>query len=241
MDYVVSIKTYEGPIELLLDLIKQNEIDIYDIPINLITSQFLEYISMSKILNMDLTSDFLLMAASLIEIKSKMLLPKEELFNDEDENYSTDPREELVKKILEYEKYREVSTLLKESFDFEIKSIYKLPEDFSNIDKVEFLKNLKVDSLQIAFTNILNKIEKKETVHKISVENFSTEMAMSDIKERLKTNSELSFFDTTKNSSIEVVVSYFLSILELAKLGLIGLKQTDDLEDIVIYRREYGL
>lgn len=236
MGYNISLKSYEGPMDLLLDLIKKNEVDIYDIPIHLITEQFLEYLNLSKTLNMDITSDFILMAATLIEIKSKMLLPKHQ-DEDESEEETEDPRQELVQKILEYEKFREVSSILKTSHEFENKSIYKLKEDFSSIDDVDFIKNLTTDKLAIAFSNIIKNMKAEEKNYTIRTELFTNKMAMNIIKEKLKSSKKLSFVEVVKDQSLENIITYFLAILELAKNGKVTLDQNKDLSDILILRR----
>lgn len=236
MGYNISLKSYEGPMDLLLDLIKKNEVDIYDIPIHLITEQFLEYLNLSKTLNMDITSDFILMAATLIEIKSKMLLPKHQ-DEDESEEETEDPRQELVQKILEYEKFREVSSILKTSHEFENKSIYKLQEDFSSIDDVDFIKNLTTDKLAIAFSNIIKNMKAEEKNYTIRTELFTNKMAMNIIKEKLKSSKQLSFVEIVKDQSLENIITYFLAILELAKNRKITLDQNKDLSDILILRR----
>lgn len=236
MGYNISLKSYEGPMDLLLDLIKKNEVDIYDIPIHLITEQFLEYLNLSKTLNMDITSDFILMAATLIEIKSKMLLPKHQ-DEDESKEETEDPRQELVQKILEYEKFREVSSILKTSHEFENKSIYKLQEDFSSIDDVDFIKNLTTDKLAIAFSNIIKNMKAEEKNYTIRTELFTNKMAMNIIKEKLKSSKQLSFVEVVKDQSLENIITYFLAILELAKNGKITLDQNKDLSDILILRR----
>ena len=237
MGYNISIKSYEGPMDLLLDLIKKNEVDIYDIPIHLITEQFLDYLNLSKTLNMEITSDFILMAATLIEIKSKMLLPKN-LLEDDEEDETEDPRKELVQKILEYEKFREVSTILKNSHEFENKSIYKLQEDFSTIDDVDFIKNLTVDKLAIAFSNIIKKMDIEDRSYTIRSELFTNKMAIGIIREKLKSNKSLSFSEIIKNQCLENIITYFLAILEMAKNGQVTLTQNIDLSDILILRRQ---
>ena len=237
MGYNISIKSYEGPMDLLLDLIKKNEVDIYDIPIHLITEQFLDYLNLSKTLNMEITSDFILMAATLIEIKSKMLLPKN-LLEDDEEDESEDPRKELVQKILEYEKFREVSNILKNSHEFENKSIYKLQEDFSTIDDVDFIKNLTIDKLAIAFSNIIKKMDIEDKSYTIRSELFTNKMAIGSIREKLKSNKSLSFSEIIKNQCLENIITYFLAILEMAKNGQVTLTQNVDLSDILILRRQ---
>ena len=156
MSYKVEVEVFKGPMDLLLSLIKKQEIDIYDIPINIITDQFLDYINEMEELNLEITSEFLVMAATLIEIKSKMLLPKEKALEDGVE-IEIDPRDELVQRLVEYEAYREVAEKLKESEIIESKVFYKPREDLSIFDDpVEELGNLDLDKLLIAINTIIS-------------------------------------------------------------------------------------
>ena len=237
MEYNVNIKEYEGPMDLLVDLIKKNEIDIYDIPIHTITTQFLDYINQSKILNMEITSDFILMASTLIEIKSKMLLPLYEFEDDELVEDTEDPRKELVEKILEYNRYKQISKSLKESVEYENKTFYKFQEDFSEIDELDLLKNLDVDSLYKAFRNIILSKKSKEEEIDIELDKFSTKDASNEILSRLEVGN-LYFSDLLeKNFTVSRTIVYFLSSLELIKLNAVLARQTNNFSDIEIIRR----
>ena len=237
MEYNVNIKEYEGPMDLLVDLIKKNEIDIYDIPIHTITTQFLDYINQSKILNMEITSDFILMASTLIEIKSKMLLPLYKFEDDELVEDTEDPRKELVEKILEYNRYKQISKSLKESVEYENKTFYKFQEDFSEIDELDLLKNLDVDSLYKAFRNIILSKKSKEEEIDIELEKFSTKDASNEILSRLEAGN-LYFSDLLeKNFTVSRTIVYFLSLLELIKLNAVLARQTNNFSDIEIIRR----
>lgn len=235
--YRINIKTYEGPMDLLLDLIKQNEIDIYDIPIAKITEQFLDYLKTIEKLNLEITSDFILMAATLIEIKSKMLLPKQVYEDEENEDDIADPRAELVQKLLEYEKFKKISNDLKESLDYESKAFYKLQEDFSSIDEKDFLKNLNLNNLLKTFNNIMEKHINKFEVSEIIQESFSTEEAIKILKNMLEENKKISFLDLIKKSNKAEIITYFLSILEAMKMGILYAKQNKDFDDIILLRR----
>lgn len=235
--YRINIKTYEGPMDLLLDLIKQNEIDIYDIPIAKITEQFLDYLKTIEKLNLEITSDFILMAATLIEIKSKMLLPKQVYEDEENEDDIADPRAELVQKLLEYEKFKKISNDLKESLDYESKAFYKLQEDFSSIDEKDFLKNLNLNNLLKTFNNIMEKHINKFEVSEIIQESFSTEEAIKILKSMLEKNKKISFLDLIKKSNKAEIITYFLSILEAMKMGILYAKQNKDFDDIILLRR----
>lgn len=237
MEYNVNLKIYEGPMDLLIDLIKKNEIDIYDIPIYLITEQFLDYIKEANKINLELTSDFILMASTLIEIKSKMLLPKVKAFDDEE--LEEDPRDDLVQKILEYEIYKEVSQKLKESASYESKAFYKLKEDFSSIDDIDLLKNCTVNSLSKSFKNLIKRMKSENQISEIKADPFPVEKATLILKEKLKEETSFLFSDLLNEKSfIEEIVSYFLSILELVKIGLIRADQYDDYQDIKIIKRK---
>lgn len=237
MEYNVNIKEYEGPMDLLVDLIKKNEIDIYDIPIHTITTQFLDYINQSKILNMEITSDFILMASTLIEIKSKMLLPLYKFEDDELVEDTEDPRKELVEKILEYNRYKQISKSLKESVEYENKTFYKFQEDFSEIDELDLLKNLDVDSLYKAFRNIILSKKSKEEEIDIELDKFSTKDASNEILSRLEVGN-LYFSDLLeKNFTVSRTIVYFLSLLELIKLNAVLARQTNNFSDIEIIRR----
>ncbi|MGO1580036.1 MAG: segregation and condensation protein A [Peptoniphilaceae bacterium] len=240
MEYCINLKAYEGPMELLVDLIKKNEVDIYDIPIHIITNQFLEYIAQAKELNMDLASDFILMASTLLEIKSKMLLPKYtfESNNGEIEDEG-DPREDLVNKILEYEKYKLVTEELRKSEEYEKKAFYKLQEDFTHLDESEFLKNLNVDLLYKSIKNIIKRNRENSIVSEINLDEFSIEMANNSLNLRLKVDKEFYFFSLLSDyPSREEIIVYFLAVLELIKLGRINVLQKEDLSDIKVIRRD---
>ncbi|WP_036729312.1 segregation and condensation protein A [Peptoniphilus mikwangii] len=236
MGYNVNLKVYEGPMELLLDLIRKNEIDIYDIPIHIITSEFLAYIAAVKELNMELTSDFLVMASTLLEIKSKMLLPKIKL--DDEEIDEEDPREQLVQKILEYEKYKEVSEKLRESEKYELKAFYKLQEDFSNIDRLEFLNNCNVKNLHKALQNIIKR-NKTASVTNIAPEEFPVQRANEIILEYLESKDKFLFSELLGEYSFKAeIIAYFLSLLEFIKIGRVSARQTGNYSDIEIIRRD---
>src|SRR5690625_2831358 len=130
MDYKIKLDGYEGPLDLLIDLIEKEEVDIYDIPINKITKQYFAYIYDMEELNLEIASEFLIMAANLLQIKSKMLLPKEKKIV-EGEEVEIDPREELVKRILAYKQFKLAAEELKELGNLELKAYYKPMEDLT--------------------------------------------------------------------------------------------------------------
>ncbi len=237
MEYNIVLKTYEGPMDLLLDLIKENEIDIYDIPIFKITEEFLKYIENMKKLNLTLTSDFILMASTLLEIKSKMLLPKKEALDDEE--VEEDPRLDLVESLLEYKKYKEASEILKIQEEYESKSFYKLRTEIFSMSEMDFLKDSNVEKLSLAFFNILKNYKDKEVVG-IEREYFKVEDASRKIKQVLKKNKKIKFSQLLEDIVYKVdVITYFLGMLELIKNQYIVANQSDNFADILIEEREY--
>ena len=237
MEYNIVLKTYEGPMDLLLDLIKENEIDIYDIPIFKITEEFLKYIENMKKLNLTLTSDFILMASTLLEIKSKMLLPKKEALDDEE--VEEDPRLDLVESLLEYKKYKEASEILKIQEEYESKSFYKLRTEIFSMSEMDFLKDSNVEKLSLAFFNILKNYKDKEVVG-IEREYFKVEDASRKIKQALKHKKKIKFSQLLEDIVYKVdVITYFLGMLELIKNQYIVANQSDNFADILIEEREY--
>ena len=237
MEYNIVLKTYEGPMDLLLDLIKENEIDIYDIPIFKITEEFLKYIENMKKLNLTLTSDFILMASTLLEIKSKMLLPKKEALDDEE--VEEDPRLDLVESLLEYKKFKEASEILKIQEEYESKSFYKLRTEIFSMSEMDFLKDSNVEKLSLAFYNILKNYKDKEVVG-IEREYFKVEDASRKIKQALKKNKKIKFSQLLEDIVYKVdAITYFLGMLELIKNQYIVANQSDNFADILIEEREY--
>jgi Uncharacterized conserved protein len=163
MDYKVRIEAFEGPLDLLLNLIDKNEIDIYDIPIHAVTDQFINYIQMMNEVDIEMASEFIVMASILLEIKSKLLLPKEKIIQDGLE-VEIDPRIDLVKKLEEYKLYKELSLTLKSMQEDHLKSFYKMQEDFSEYtNPIDELKEIDLDKLSITFKNIIKRIEDQKT------------------------------------------------------------------------------
>lgn len=237
MSYNIELEIYNGPYDLILDLIKKNELDIYDIEINLITSQFLDYIREAEKLNLELTSDFILVASTLLEIKSKMLLPSNPVV-DEDEK-DEDPRTELIQKLLEYEKFKKATEILREQEKYEMKSFFKLKEDFSYLEDLSFLKESDANRLAITFKNILNRYSKEENIRIIPIEQFSVKKCMDVVTAKLTEESDFFFSELLSEYPLkEEIVSYFLALLEMCKRQIILLKQNKELTDIWILLKQ---
>lgn len=247
MEYKVAIEAFEGPMDLLLSLIQKSEIDIYDIPINEVTEQFLDYINDMEELNLEVTCEFLIMAATLLEIKSRMLLPKEKVVEDGIE-IEIDPRDELVQRLIEYKLYKEAAEILKISEITESRVYYKPREDLSIYrDPLDELAKIDLHQLVKAVNNILSRNATKLNRIKyedIYREEYTLEGCIDEIITKLNFKKQILFSQLiSDNSTREKVITYFLSILELLKLGSIQVEQDKAFTDIIIINRmdeEYG-
>lgn len=232
----VALAEFEGPLDLLLHLIKENKIDIFNIPITLITQQYLEYMQVIKKLDLDVSGEFLVMAATLLYIKSKMLLPVEEEEDEEDEGI--DPRDELVQKLLEYQSYKhaakELGVLAEErSLTYRSRPGNSVePPITVDCTETEFSANI-YDLMQ-AFSRVLSS-KTKHVVHEVFEESVTIEEKIYEIKEiilRCETFlfSELFAEKKTKNE----LIATFIAVLELVKQKSINVQQKNIFGDIVI-------
>ncbi len=235
----ININQFEGPLGLLLYLIKKEEMDIFDIRINEITQQYLEYIRWMKDLDLETAGEFVAMAATLIQIKSRMLLPQ---YNDQGEVIETeDPRRELVQRLLEYQKFQEASNLLKErqwlGRDVFTRGVNETIS-FDGEEEIVVGENplfILISAYRKAAKSVKNK------VHQVAARTLSIAERVMQIKDRILVGVKTSFFDLLKNQNetdfvakkSEVLIT-FLSLLELGKLGFVKLFQTDLYSDIHI-------
>lgn len=243
MGIPVKLPVFEGPLDLLLHLIEKNKVNIYDIPIVEITDQYMDYIHQMEREDLNIMSEFMVMAATLISIKCKMLLPKEV----DEEGEEKDPREELVRQLLEYKMYKYMSYELRDKMAEAAKSIYKLPslpkevEDYKEpIDPQELLEGMTLAKLHKIFEDVLRRQEnKKDPIRskfgKIEQEEVSLPEKMSDVESYARTHKQFSFRELLgKQASKFQVVVTFLAILELMKTGKIRIYQEHIFDDIQI-------
>lgn len=217
MEYKILINDFEGPMDLLLHLIKQSDIDIYDIKIEEITKQYFDYIETMEELNLNIASEYLVMAAELMEIKSSMLLPKDKNIVEDEE----DPRDNLIKRLIEYKKYKEICKNLKE-LELERKDLYTKELSDLNQFKSESteinISNIDMGNLVEAFKKFLNRKELEKPVHtKITKREYSVKARSDEIKKILKLNKMVNFEDLFEVVSKDYVVVTFLSILDLVR------------------------
>ncbi|HYE83829.1 MAG TPA: segregation/condensation protein A [Clostridia bacterium] len=235
----VKLHAFEGPLDLLLHLIEKAEVDIYDIPIAEITDQYLQYISMMEIHDLEVSSEFLVMAATLLEIKSKMLLPKPK--KEEEVTDAVDPREELIQKLIEYKKYKEASLELKDKLGVFDKVFYKSPEPIEDyIYDVSSISNVSLDMLYISFRNILlkNVSQKRPSFSEIYREVVTVDDKIKLINKLLISKPSFYFDDLFLNccNKYEIIVT-FLAVLELLKRRSLIIDQERNFARILIKRR----
>ncbi len=238
MQYKVTIENFDGPLDLLLHLIKENDLDIYDIKIEEVTKQYLDYIKAMQDLNLSVASEYLVMASELLEIKSKMLLPKRKSL--EEDEYEEDPREVLIERLLAYKKYKEITSEFKELELTRKLVLTKEPENLSYYVKEE--KNsgdIDLSNLLEAFNNLMKRKEfDKPIATKITKKELSITEKVSRIRNILKEKRKINFEELFEVSTKEEIIISFLSILEMVKKDEITLSQDDNFKQITISLKE---
>ncbi len=243
----VKLEVFEGPLDLLLHLIDKNKVDIYDIPIVEITEQYLDYIRQMETEDMNVMSEFLVMAATLIDIKCKMLLPKEV----DEEGEEQDPRAELVEKLLEYKMCKYMSYELRDRMVDAERNLYKRPtlpaevEQYRQpVDYEELIGDLTLQRLHEIFKQMMKRQEDKidpvrSTFGKIEKDEIDLDLKTTYVEAYVRSHRKFSFRKLLEkqHSRMEVIVT-FLVILEMIKTGKIGIEQEDTFSDIIITANE---
>jgi segregation and condensation protein A len=234
-NYNINTKAFEGPLDLLLHLIQKNEVDISNIPIVSITQQYMEYIYSWKDMNLEIATEFILMAAQLLEIKSKMLLPVQE--NDSDEEI--DPREELAQKLFEYKIFKEISAYIAQGQEAYLHTFTKDPMYLQTLVIEPGNMDIDIDSLAKIMRRFI--VEKKLLSDKLTnYENLKQDKItiidkIKEIRDALIDNSMLSFNELLKTQkNIHHCITLFLAVLELTKQNVVTLEQAGNFEDIII-------
>lgn len=237
MTYKVKLEIFEGPLDLLLYLLKKEEVNIYDIPIAKITSQYLEYLNLMQLLDLKLAGEFLVVAATLMQIKSKMLLPPDE--QDDEDQEEQDPRAELVRKLLEYRKFKEAANCLEEMETKEAQVFRRrVNPDSLGLEQEEQEQYFEASLFDLisAFSKILKTIPKNEFLEIIK-EEYTVEKKIHDLLHLLLIKPVLYFsklFEKAK-SKVEIITT-FLAILELIRLKEIVIRQSSSFSEIQIMR-----
>lgn len=238
MSYKIKLPVFEGPLDLLLYLIKKEEIDIYDIPISRITEQYLVYLEMMKAIELNIAGEFLVMAATLMHIKSKMLLPQQE--KEEEEKIEVDPRAELVQRLLEYKKFKEAANSLAE-----IKK--RREEVYGRVDSARLTSDLSSESpeegfeasifdLITAFAKVVKNVSREE-FHQVIQDEFTVSQKIHDLFHMLVETQVIYFTDLFKKTKNRLeAITIFLALLELIRLNEVTIKQEREFGDIKIVR-----
>jgi segregation and condensation protein A len=237
--YKVKLDTFEGPLDLLLHLIRKNEVNIYDIPISLITEQYLGFIEMMQELNLDVAGEFLVMAATLIHVKSRMLLPRPETSSDDvvDEE---DPREALVRRLLEHQKYKAAAELLHERETLRSAQFMRPDARVAEAAGEDYEPELEVDlfSLLAAFRGVLERASRRPAMT-LPPEQISIEDRMHQLLSRLSETDACGFEDlfADGDGSRAFMIVTFLALLEMIRLKLIRVFQSGGVGAIRVYKR----
>ena len=235
--YKIKLDQFEGPLDLLLFFIKRDELNIYDIPISRITGEFLEYVNLIKLMDLEVAGDFILMASTLMHIKVRMLLPREV----DERGEEIDPRADLIRALLEYKKYKEVAEDLTYFESSQRKISFR--GDFSE-DAMEsppeyeiLLKNISIYDLAKAFKKAIEGL-KPQIVHEVKKINVSIDEQIQYILSRIGEKGEIHFLSLVHGMKEKIRnVITFVALLELTKMEKIGIKESPDFNDFVIYGR----
>jgi segregation and condensation protein A len=223
-EYRVALEVYDGPLDLLLFLIRREEVDIYDIPIARITEQYIQYVEVLKQLDPETSSEFLVLAATLMEIKSRMLLPKPP--PDETEEEMVDPRLELVRQLLEYKKYKDAAHSLEEAADEQALKHARRPVLPPKDPEELELDNLEIWDLFDAFNRILEQIGRKQEVHEVTVDDTPMALHAEDMVDSLERAGGMQEFeDVFTGRTRAEMIGLFLALLELIRRRCIRVSQ----------------
>jgi len=234
--YPVKLENFEGPLDLLLHLIKKNEVNIYDIPIALITAQYLHYIELMQELNLDVAGEFLVMAATLIHIKSRMLLPRPDPAQEDPEE---DPREALMRRLLEHQKYKAAAELLHERETVRSAQWMRPDGRVAGLAGEEYEPELEVDlfSLLAAFRAVVERAKHRPKVP-IPAEQVSIEARIEQLLARLSESEACGFEDLFEDVADRAsLVVTFLALLEMIRLKLVRVFQSGSFGPIRVYKR----
>lgn len=238
MKYNVQLKVYEGPMDLLYDLVTKHKIDIKDIAISEITKQYLDYLDAMEAMDMEITSDFITMASKLVEIKSRYLL-----YLQREDSEEEDPRIELVERLKEYKKYKQVSKELKEKADEEHERFFRKKEEIIIEDELS-LEDVSIAKMMELLPKLLKNIDEKEEETKNDVleklvnrKIISVEEKIVSLRKALSTKDRISFLEMVDQSNRSDIIASFLCVLELIKEKEIIVTQDDFFEDIVIVKK----
>lgn len=235
MEYEVKIDNFEGPLDLLLHLIKESKVDIWEISIADIAEEYLAYIQRMEKLNLDIASEYLVMASELIEMKSRMLLPRQE--KDVGEEEEEDPKERLIRRLVEYQKYKEVTKNFKELESLRQEFYTKAPDNLKEYVEEGIVpsSDVTLEDLMLAFQKFLNRKELEKPLQTtVTKKEITVEERRKSIRDILTKRKRVDFFELFEVVTKEYIVVTFLAILEMAKKQELLIKQESDFSQIMI-------
>ncbi len=240
MDYLIDINDFHGPLDLLLHLVRSTEMDIYEIDTSVIIEEYLNYIAHMKDLNIDVASEFLVMASTLVHLKSKMLIGATEEKEEEETEFEINSEEELKSRILEYEKYKNMTEVFKEleekRGDFFTKEPVSLKQYSENSLKND--GSVTIEDLVNALLAYQERLNEQKPIHtKITKKELSVEDRMVSIKDKLKVTKKMDFLDLFEEVTKEYFIVTFLAVLQMNKNDEINLYQEQNFGNIVVEGR----
>lgn len=238
--YNVRLSNFEGPLDLLLFFIKRDELDVYDIPIAGITEEFLEYVRLMEMLDLEMAGEFVVMASMLVQIKAQMLLPRDENASlGEDGLDEDDPRAELVRRLLEYKRFKEASEHLATAEDEQRYVLYRKVFEAENIHRADdgAYRNATLFDLLKALKKAIERAPSEPDPHIVTRFPITVEEKTEEILHTLKTRPSVRFFELISGLAKTHIVVTFLALLELAKNSFIRIQQDETFDDIVVAAR----
>ncbi|HCR48223.1 MAG TPA: segregation/condensation protein A [Bacteroidetes bacterium] len=241
MDYRIQLTEFEGPLDLLLYFIRRDEIDVFDIPIAHVTQEFLQYVQALKLVNLDVAGEFVYMAALLISIKTKMLLPRQEV---DEEGEPLDPRRELVERLLAYIRFKEGAVHLETAYEARkdqfVRGMAGMVQEYVEpTEAVEY--RVSVFGLISALQRVLRQVQEAPPIHAIAAEAHSIEGQEAFLVEKMQRSRRLSFVDTCVGKSKSFIITTFLAILEMARKRMIWIIERTTEADFFIEPFQEGL
>ena len=235
----IMINDFEGPLDLLLHLVKTSKMDIYEISTTYIIEEYLKYINAMQDLNIDVASEYLVMAAELIHLKSKMLINLEDEEENTDDEFTISSEEDLKRRIIEYEKYKKSTDSFRKLEENRKEYLTRSPENISEYSKdIKYNMDLSIEDLINAFLEYRKRLDKEKPLEtKITRKELSVKERISHIRSLLKTKRKLEFTELFESFTKEYVVVTFLSILNMSKNNEITLFQKDNFSPIMIESR----
>ncbi len=233
MEYAVKIDAFEGPLDLLLHLIKESKVDIWDIKIVDITNQYLDYIKSMEQLNLNIASEYLIMASELMEMKSKMLLPR---YQEEIEEEEEDPREQLIHRLIEYQKYKDMTKSFKELEEVRHEFYTKAPANLKEYveEGTVITSDVTLDDLMKAFQKFLERKQAEKPLSTtVTKREITVEERRKSIRSILKQQKKVDFFDLFEEITKEYIVVTFLAVLEMAKKQELTIYQENNFDHII--------